>query len=51
MASKFNPPTEVKDKYVRFNPGGELGKSKDVLDLFEKAGYDIEHSAPNHLLK
>ena len=46
--SKYNPPAEVKDKYVRFDPGGDLGKCQEVLDLFEDAGYDIKHTAPGH---
>ena len=46
--SKYNPPDEVKDKYVCFDPGGDLGKCNEVLALFKKAGYDIKHTAPGH---
>ena len=30
---------DVKGKYVRFDLGGELGKSMDIHTLFKKAGY------------
>jgi hypothetical protein len=39
-------PTDVPDKYVRFDLGGELGRCPDVIKLFEKAGYSIEPTAP-----
>ena len=46
--AKYNPSADVKDKYVRFDPGGDLGKCHEVLDLFEKAHYDIQLTAPGH---
>ena len=36
----------VPDKYVRFDLGGELGHSPAVVDLFERAGYKVEPTAP-----
>jgi hypothetical protein len=39
-------PKEVPDKYVRFDLGGELGRSPDVVRLFEQAGYSVEPTAP-----
>lgn len=38
-----------KDKYNRFDCGGDLGECKEVLDLFESVGYDIQHTALGHL--
>ena len=38
---------DVKDKYVRFDLGSELGRSQKVRELFEKAGYKCEPTAPN----
>ncbi len=40
-------PHDVPDKYVRFDLGGELGRSPDIVGLFEKAGYSVEPTAPN----
>lgn len=36
----------VPDRYVRFDLGGELGHSPRVVELFEKAGYRVEPTAP-----
>ena len=46
--SKYSPPAKVHGKYARFDAGGDLGKYHDVLDTFEKSGYDIELTAPGH---
>ena len=40
-------PTDVPNKYVRFDHGGELGKCSDVVSLFERAGYAVEPTAPD----
>jgi hypothetical protein len=40
-------PADVPDKYVCFDLGGKLGHSPDVCELFQKAGYAIEPTAPN----
>ena len=40
-------PQDVPNKYVRFDNGGELGKCREVVDLFEKAGYHVEPTAPD----
>ena len=37
----------VKDKYVRFDPGGDLGGCTEIVDLFENAGYKVEVTAPD----
>jgi hypothetical protein len=36
-----------REKTVRFDSGGELGRSAAVRDLFEKAGYIVEVTAPD----
>jgi hypothetical protein len=36
-----------RDKTVRFDSGGELGRSTAVRNLFEKAGYTVEVTAPD----
>ena len=46
--SKYNPPSKVKDKYIHFDPGSDLGKCAEVLALFKKVEYDIKHTAPGH---
>ena len=33
---------------MRFDQGGDLGACKELLDMFEAAGYDIELTAPGH---
>jgi hypothetical protein len=40
-------PVQAKDKYVRFDLGGELGKSPEIVCLFECAGYSVESTAPS----
>ncbi len=35
------------NRRVRFDGGGELGGCTEVHDLFRKAGYDVEVTAPN----
>jgi hypothetical protein len=37
----------VPDRYVRFDLGGELGHSVEVVKLFETAGYIVEPTAPD----
>ena len=46
--SKYNPPREVHDKYVWFDPSSNLGKYQDILNLFEAVGYDTKDTAPGH---
>ena len=46
--AKHAPRGDVRDKYVRMDLGGELGRSHDVVTLFENAGYSIEFTSPNH---
>jgi hypothetical protein len=41
------PSRDVTDRYVRFDLGGELGHSPEVVKLFEDAGYNIEPTAPD----
>ena len=38
--------TDVPGKYVRFDLGGELGRCTEIVDLFERAGYRVEPTAP-----
>ena len=40
-----SPGSDVADKYVRFDLGGELGNCNAVTALFEGAGYKIEPTA------
>ena len=40
-------PKEILGKYVRFDLGGELGRSPAVVALFNKAGYTEEPTAPD----
>ena len=40
-------PVQAKDKYVRFDLGGEMGKSPEIVRLFERAGYSVEPTAPH----
>ena len=35
------------DKCVRFDKGGELGGNLEVHTLFEKAGHEVEVTAPD----
>lgn len=37
---------DVADKYVRLDRGGDLGGCREVVDLFENAGYKVEPTAP-----
>jgi hypothetical protein len=37
----------VKDRYVRLDPGGDLGGWAAIVDLFESAGYKVEVTAPD----
>ena len=46
--AKHSPEKDVRDKYVRMDLGGELGRSNEVIQLFEQAGYNIEFTSPNH---
>ena len=39
--------TGSRNRSVRFDGGGELGKSKDVHELFSKAGYAVEVTGPD----
>ena len=38
-------PSDVPDKYVHLNQGGDLGHSKDVVCLLQNVGYFIEPTA------
>jgi hypothetical protein len=40
-------PRDVPDKYVRLDLGGELGNCREVVELFENAGYAVEPTAPS----
>lgn len=40
-------PKDYPDKYVRIDPGGDLGLSADVCNLFSNAGYRVEPIPPN----
>ena len=46
--AKHSPPTTITDKYVQMDLGGELGQSKEVVALFERANYNIKFTSPNH---
>jgi hypothetical protein len=35
------------DRYVRFDLGGELGRCREVVNLFSDAGYTVEATAPD----
>jgi hypothetical protein len=35
------------DRYVRFDLGGELGRCREVTELFANAGYIVEATAPD----
>ena len=45
---KHAPRSDVRDKYVCMDLGGELGRSSEVVSIFEQAGYSIEFTSPNH---
>jgi len=38
---------DIPDKYVRFDLGGELGNSPEVVSLFRRKGYKVETTAPH----
>ena len=38
---------KVQDKYVRLDPGGDLGGCREIVELFESAGYKVEVTAPD----
>ncbi len=38
---------DVKNKSVRFDGGGDLGGCAEIVDMFQKAGYDVELTAPS----
>ena len=40
-------PVQAKDKYVHFDLCVELGKSPEIVHLFERAGYSVEPTAPS----
>ena len=44
---KYGLPHNHPNKYVRLDGGGELGRNRKVIELFEKAGYDVERTAPD----
>ena len=44
---KYGLPRDHPDTYVRLDGGGELGRNREVLKLFKKAGYDVERTAPD----
>jgi hypothetical protein len=35
------------EKYVRFDGGGELGKNRSIVELFQQAGYSAEPTGPD----
>jgi hypothetical protein len=39
--------SNCKDKYVRFDQGGELGRCRAVHDLFVRHGYDVQLPGAN----
>jgi hypothetical protein len=41
------PTRDVPDRYVRFDLGGELGHSPEIVQLFSDAGYTVEPTAPD----
>jgi hypothetical protein len=41
------PARDIPDRYVRFDLGGELGHSPEIVKLFEDAGYHVEPTAPD----
>ena len=45
--AKHGLPHDAPDKHVRFDLGGELGRSTEVVELFERAGYTVEPTAPD----
>jgi hypothetical protein len=45
--SRHGLPHDVPDKYVRFDLGGDLGRCRAVVELFERAGYSVEPTAPD----
>ena len=47
LAHRYAIIKDIPDKYVRFDLGGELGKCKEVVELFETRGYHVEPTAPN----
>jgi len=47
--AKHSPDSTVWDKYVQTDLGRELGKSKAVIDLFERANYNLEFTSPNRM--
>ena len=38
-------PSDVPDKYVRLDQGGDLGRCEEVVTLFQQAGYSVEPTA------
>jgi hypothetical protein len=43
----YGLPTSTPDCYVRFDLGGELGLCDDVVQLFTRAAYHVEPTAPD----
>ena len=43
--AQYGLPVDHPNKYVRMDLGGELGRCREVVDLFEHAGYKVEPTA------
>jgi len=45
--ARYALPSDIPDKYVCMDQGGELGHCPEIIALFESAGYAIELTAPD----